>query len=65
MKIIIDRFEGKFAVAELENKSLVNIPRDVLPADTIEGTVLTIEIDQQETKRRETGIKKLMNDLLK
>jgi len=65
VRIIIDRFEGQFAVVELENRRIINIPKEIIPADAIEGTVLTIEIDHQETKRRNDGIERLMNDLWK
>ncbi|MEA4895136.1 MAG: DUF3006 domain-containing protein [Oscillospiraceae bacterium] len=65
MRFIIDRFEGQLAVAELESKNLINIPREILPVGTKEGTVINIEIDYEETKKREDGIKRLMDDLWK
>lgn len=65
VRFIIDRFEGQLAVAELESKNLINIPREILPVGTKEGTVINIEIDYEETKKREDGIKRLMDDLWK
>ncbi|NLO48771.1 MAG: DUF3006 domain-containing protein [Clostridiales bacterium] len=63
MKIIIDRFEGNFAVVELENKDTVNVPKQILPDDAKEGTVLAIEIDHLETETRKRRISEKMNEL--
>lgn len=63
MKIIIDRFEGNFAVVELENKDTVNVPKQILPDDAKEGTVVVIEIDHRETETRKRRISEKMNGL--
>ncbi|NLK22350.1 MAG: DUF3006 domain-containing protein [Epulopiscium sp.] len=63
MKIIIDRFEDNYAVVELENKKLIDIPKELLPKGAKEGTVLEIRIDLNETKARAESIKKLAEDL--
>ncbi len=63
MKLIIDRFEGNFAVVELENKDTVNVPKQILPDDAKEGTVLVIEIDHLETETRKRRISEKMNEL--
>ena len=39
MEYTIDRFEGKFAVVELENKKFANIPREAIPEKAKEGDV--------------------------
>lgn len=62
MRFIIDRFEGDFAVAELEDGAFVNIPRRVVP-DAKEGDVVLITIDHNETKRRNEKITGLMDKL--
>ena len=62
MKIIIDRFEGEFAVVELPDQATVNIPRVLLPGAK-EGDVVNIEIDRGETDERTKRIKKLMNEV--
>ncbi|MDR1690187.1 MAG: DUF3006 domain-containing protein [Clostridiales bacterium] len=51
MKVVIDRFEGEFAVAELPDGSTVNIPVKVLD-DAHEGDVVNIEADAAETEKR-------------
>lgn len=63
MKIIIDRFEGNFAVCELENKQMVNVPVAIIPNGAKEGNVISIEIDKEETGKRSKRISNLMNNL--
>jgi len=65
MNVIIDRFEGAFAVVELENGNTVNMPKIFIPSQANEGTVLTISINNEETEKRKAGISKLMKDLWK
>jgi len=65
MKFIIDRFEGNYAVVELENKIIINVPRSMLPKESKEGSVISIVVDQEETEKRKNNIKKLTNDLWK
>lgn len=66
MQIIIDRFEGEFAVVEYENKEkklcFVNIPKVIIPG-AAEGDVIDITINKDETKKREKNIKNLMDSL--
>ncbi len=69
MKVIIDRFEGEFAVCEKENLDMMDIEIKKLPEGVREGDVLIIEgddikIDRDETENRKKRIKKLMDDLL-
>jgi len=63
MQIIIDRFEGDFAVVELQDKNMVNTPKCLLPSDSLEGDVISIEIDRGETAKRVANIKSLENRL--
>jgi hypothetical protein len=60
MKLTIDRFEGSFAVIELENSEMVNVPRVIIPADAKEGSVLVIEVDAKETEVRLSRAAELM-----
>lgn len=62
MKVIIDRFEGEYAVVELEIGKFVNMPKILVP-DAHEGDVIDIYIDEKETKKRKKHISELMNDL--
>jgi len=63
MKFIIDRFEGDFALCEIENGKTVSIPKLILPAQAAEGDVISVTIDTDETKRRKEKIEGLMNSL--
>lgn len=68
MRLIIDRFEGKFAVCERENKEMIDIPKNRLPKGAEEGDVLIIEgdkikLDKVATEKRRERIQNLMNSL--
>jgi hypothetical protein len=70
MKVIVDRFEGDFAVCEKDDRTTINIKKDRLPAHTREGDVLIVEgnairIDSTETAKRKAAADQLMKDLWK
>lgn len=62
MKIIADRIEGEFIVAELPDKSIVNMPRCLAP-DAKEGDVIDISIDEEETEKRRLSAKEKLKRL--
>lgn len=75
MKVIIDRFENNYAIAELNNgENFIDIPKNLIPPNTKEGDVLNIitdssgniigaGIDTKETQSRESHIKNLMSQI--
>ncbi|WP_242863231.1 DUF3006 domain-containing protein [Caloranaerobacter ferrireducens] len=68
IKGIIDRFEGEYALIELENLKVINILKDNLPQNAKEGDVVVIKdnecyIDIEETQRRKEQIEKIFEDL--
>ncbi len=68
MKVVVDRFEGKYAIFEKENKDMIQIEKNKLPTGVKEGTVLRIQsdkitIDTAKTKKAEQDIKELMDGL--
>ncbi|NLM76259.1 MAG: DUF3006 domain-containing protein [Clostridiaceae bacterium] len=63
MKVIIDRFEGDYAVVELPDMTMVDMPISLIPEGAREGDVLVISIDIDETAKRKERIKNLMDDL--
>lgn len=68
MEVIIDRFEGDFAVCEMSNRNMIDIHKNKLPKNVKEGDVLTISgdtitINHEKRKTREERIKNLMDDL--
>ena len=70
MRLIVDRFEGKFAVCEKPDRTMVNILLAKLPSDVAEGDILNVEEDnitiyKESTNDRKKQIQKLMDDLWK
>lgn len=68
MKVIIDRFEGDFAVCEKEDRKMIDIERNKIPAIAKEGDVLDIiddkiTIDSETTEKRRREIEELTKDL--
>jgi tetrahydromethanopterin S-methyltransferase subunit B len=68
MKVIIDRFEGDFAVCEKEDRTMMDIEKSKIPTTAKEGDVLNITndritIDVEETKKRKKEIEELTKDL--
>jgi|LSQX01.3.fsa_nt_gb hypothetical protein len=68
MRLIIDRFEGCYAVCETEDKRMVNIKRSELPTGTKEGDIIFqtsdgYKMDKEVTDKRRERISKLMNEL--
>ena len=62
MKVIIDRFEGDYAVVEIDKEKFVNLPKELVP-DAKEGDVIIIRVDHEETNKRKEHVKDLMNQL--
>lgn len=63
MKFTIDRFEGDFAVVELEDKEMVDLPLSLLPENAKEGDILNITIDNDATERRRKRIQDKFDSL--
>lgn len=62
MKLIIDRFEGEFAVCETPDSKFVNIPKIVLE-NAREGSCINITVSEDNTLKEENEnlLKKLFN----
>lgn len=63
MRVIIDRFEGDFAVVEISDTQFANLPKALLPMQAKEGDVINIEVDRTETEKRKEEIDKMMKDM--
>ena len=67
--LIIDRFEGNFAICEDENQKYFGIDQGEIPKDAKEGDILEIDqegnirINQEKTQARRNKIKKLQKKL--
>lgn len=67
-RAIIDRFEGDWAVCELEDESFIDIEIELLPKGAKEGDTIVIcdgciEIDVEATKSRRRRMDELMRDM--
>ena len=60
--LIIDRFEGNFAVIETSD-GMVKISISDIPPNSKEGDILFLTVDSDTTKQRKRRIDGLMNDL--
>lgn len=62
MKVVIDKFEGDFAVVELPDSTMADMHRALVP-NAKEGDVISIEIDEKETNILKVKIDKLMGEV--
>lgn len=62
MRIIIDRFEGDFALCEAENGKILNIPKELFEY-AHEGDVFDITFNAEETEKRKNSAKSRLNEL--
>lgn len=62
MKVIIDRFEGSYAIVEITEGVFEQIPNSLLPGAK-EGDIINISIEKTETQKRKEEIEKLMNQV--
>lgn len=64
---VIDRFEGEFAVVELDSGEIIDIEKRKIPNNAKEGDVINIHknitINIEETKKREREIEKLLDNM--
>lgn len=65
MKVIIDRIEGDLAVLELENGEFINVDIRILPSNAMEGSIITISCDENETDKKRTEVKQKMNAIFR
>jgi len=71
LKVVIDRFEGRFAVCETQDRKMLNIEKNRIPEDAREGDTLFIRdegniiVCKEETKKSKERVLKLMEDLWK
>lgn len=62
MKVILDRYEEDYAVVELENGELVNIPK-ILLENAEEGDIIEIRVLKKETDERKNYLQGLADQL--
>lgn len=61
---IIDRFEGEYALIEI-NRKIFHIPKTLLPKDAREGDVivLNITVDKKATEKKKKSMGKLADSI--
>jgi hypothetical protein len=59
MQLIIDRFEGQYAICEKPDRGMLKIPRQKIPAGAceddilqVEGELFSIDLEATELKRK-------------
>lgn len=62
MKVTIDRIEDNFIIIELTNGKTFEIPKEIFP-NVVEGDIVNIEVDLEETKKKKEKINKLINQV--
>jgi hypothetical protein len=62
MKVIIEQFIGEYAIVELPNQIMIDVPR-ILFEGAVEGDVIDISIDISATKVRKNNVEQLMKSL--
>ena len=65
MRIILDRFEGNIAVVELEDGSIIDCPKALLPDNAKEGSIINITVDETATNDKLKKVTERMNKLFK
>lgn len=65
MKVILDRFEGDYAIVELPDRTMIDMPKRLLPKEAKEGDVIEIKILIDETKEIHNKVDKLTKGLWK
>lgn len=63
MKAVIDRFEGNFAVIELEDGGFSNLPKELVPGAK-EGDIVTITTESYKTdaQKRQARLRRLFSE---
>ena len=66
IKVNLDRFENEKAVLITKDKDIIIWPKDKLPENVSEGTVLNINIsnDKKDTEKNQKLAKEILNEIL-
>ena len=64
--LVIDRFEGEWAVLEYDG-TVFNVPRSLLPTGAREGDVIDLvaRVDESATEKRRQKVKELEDELFR
>ena len=62
MQVVIDRIEEDYIVVELEDGTIVDVPRVLIPGAK-EGDLVDIYINRDDTDKKNKEVNRLMDDL--
>lgn len=62
---VIDRFEGKYAVIELEDGTMLNLEKVEIPKEAKEGDALLIKLDISIDNNKTEKLKREIEELTK
>lgn len=62
MQLVVDRIEDEYLVVELEDGTIIDIPKEIVP-NAKEGDIIDIYVNEEQTKKRKEEVKKIMDDL--
>ena len=65
MRVIVDRFEGNIAVVELEDGSVIDCPKAILPPNAKEDSIINITVDEEVTNDKLQKVTERMNKLFR
>ena len=65
MRVIVDRFEGNIAAVELEDGSVIDCPKAILPPNAKEGSIKNNTVDEKATNAKLKEVTARMNKLFK
>ena len=65
MRVIVDRFEGNIAAVELEDGSVIDCPKAILPPNAKEGSIINITVDENATNAKLKEVTERMYKLFK
>lgn len=65
-KATVDRFEGDFAILAIEDGQKLNWPKNKLPKNVKEGSIvwLSLSSDEEATKNQRELAKEILNEIL-
>jgi len=67
IRLTIDRFENGIAILKSDDNLAIEWPREKLPEESAEGSVLnfTINTDKEEEQEKKREAKDILNEILK
>lgn len=65
MYFTIDRFEGSYAIAELSNGQIIDVPNTIIPVNAKEGDIVEIKLLKNVSSNLRKEMKEIFNNVCK